>query len=181
MFISLAGILFLYNRLEDKKASQMSGNVLEQLHAEDVETDIYIPDYILNPDMEMPTIEIDGDKYIGYLLFPSLELELPVMSSWSYAGLKKAPCMYAGSIYKGNAVIAAHNYTGHFGQLYNLEPGDPVSFIDADGNAFPYEIVIQEVLEPTAIEEMISGDFDLSLFTCTYGGLSRFTVRCRLL
>ena len=33
-------------------------------------------------------------------------------------------------------------------------------------------------LRPTAVEEMTSGTFDLTLFTCTYGGRSRITVYC---
>ena len=137
-----------------------------------------IPDYVLHPDMEMPTTEIDGNKYVGSLQLPTLDIELPVMSSWSYSGLRTAPGLYAGTIYKGNAVIAAHNYTCHFGRLSHLKPGDPVRFIDVDGNRFLFEVTLQEVLEPTAVEEMIASGFELSLFTCTYGGESRLTVRC---
>ena len=129
----------------------------------------------------MPAEEIDGNKYIGYLMFPTIDAELPVMSSLSYAGLKTAPCLYTGSVYKGNAVIAAHNYKSNFGQLFDLESGDPVTFVDVDGNIFRYEIVIREVLDPKAIEEMICGDFDLTLFTCTYGGKSRLTIGCALM
>ena len=49
-----------------------------------------------------------------------------------------------------------------------------------DGNVFRYEVVELETLMPTAIEEMTSGDWDLTLFTCTIGGGSRVTVRCEL-
>ena len=35
-----------------------------------------------------------------------------------------------------------------------------------------------EVLAPTDIEGMESGDWDLTMFTCTIGGKSRVTVRC---
>ena len=112
-----------------------------------MKVDQYIPDYILNPNMAMPLIEVEGDKYIGTLYFPSLQIELRVMSSWSYPNLKKAPCLYSGSVYTGNAVIAAHNYTSHFGQLMRLAPADAVYFTDADGNVFSYEVVVQEVPE----------------------------------
>ena len=37
------------------------------------------------------------------------------------------------------------------------------------------------VLEPTDIEEMLSEEWDLSLFTCTFGGATRITVRCERL
>ena len=145
------------------------------------DSEVYIPDYILNPDMKMPEIEIDGNLYIGTLYFPALELELPVMSNWSYPGLKIAPCLYSGSIYKEDAVIAAHNYVSHFGRLSELSQGDVAYFTDVDGNVFNYEIVVQEVLIPTAIEEMKKSDADLTLFTCTIGGASRFTTRLKLI
>ena len=37
-----------------------------------------------------------------------------------------------------------------------------------------------ETLMPTAVEEMESGDWDLTLFTCTVGGRTRVAVRCAL-
>jgi len=139
-----------------------------------------IPDYILNPDMEMPTETIDGNEYIGVLEIPSLELKLPVMSDWSYPKLKIAPCRYVGSAYTGDLVIAAHNYTAHFGQLKSLHIGDEITFTDVDGNVFRYEVLELETLMPTDIDEMTGGDWDLTLFTCTIGGKSRVTVRCGL-
>ena len=41
-----------------------------------------------------------------------------------------------------------------------------------------YEVVALDVLVPAAVEEMIAGEYDMTLFTCTYGGKSRVTVRC---
>ena len=138
----------------------------------------YIPDYILNPEMDMPEEDVDGQKYIGVLRIPDLSLELPVISNWSYPNLKNAPCRYAGSAYMNNMVIAAHNYYSHFGHLKDLSPGDEVTFTDVDGNVFQYEVSALEILSPFAVEEMTSGDWDLTLFTCTVGGQSRVTIRC---
>ena len=75
-------------------------------------------------------------------------------------------------------IILAHNYSTHFGTLKDLGIGDPVTFTDADGNVFRYEVLELETLMPSAIEKMESGDWDLTLFTCTVGGQSRVTVRC---
>ena len=66
----------------------------------------------------------------------------------------------------------------HFARLSALEQGDTVVFTDMDGIVTVYRVVGQDVLAPTAVEEMIAGDFDLTLFTCTYGGQSRVTVYC---
>jgi sortase A len=39
-------------------------------------------------------------------------------------------------------------------------------------------LVAQDILDPYAVEEMTAGNYDLALFTCTYGGKSRVTVYC---
>ena len=138
----------------------------------------FLPDYLLDPEMEMPSEEIDSRSYIGVLRLPSLGLELPVLGEWSDSGSRAAPCRYSGSAYLDNMVIAGHNYSGHFGTLKNLAPGDALSFTDMDGNVFSYTVVELETLPPYAVEEMTSGDWDLTLFTCTVGGQSRLAVRC---
>ena len=140
--------------------------------------EIEIPDYILNPKMEMPVTKANGQSYIGVLEIPALGVTLPVISEWTYARLKKAPCRYAGSAYTDDLVIAAHNYREHFGKLKQLDPGSRVIFTDAVGNRFEYRVVLTETLMPDDVEEMKSGEFDLSLFTCTVGGSYRVTVRC---
>lgn len=137
-----------------------------------------IPDYILNPEMDMPTQEINGQNCIGTLEIESLGLSLPILSEWSYPRLRIAPCRYAGSIYQHNMVIAGHNYTSHFGQLKNLSQGATITFTDMDGNVFYYQVSEIETLPPYATQEMTSGAWDLTLFTCTVGGQSRITVRC---
>ncbi len=139
-----------------------------------------IPDYRLDPQREMPVKNVDGKPYIGVLSVPVLGLELPVIQEWNYSDLRLAPCRYVGSVYSGDLVIAAHNYISHFGNLKRLQPGDAIIFTDMEGNKFHYEVVLLETLESTAVEEMTSGDWDLSLFTCTIGGKLRVTVRCAL-
>lgn len=136
------------------------------------------PLYKLYPEMEMPVETIDGRDYIGLLEIPTLDLELPIISDLSYPALKVAPCRYVGSAYLDDLVIAAHNYQSHFGNLEDLKGGERVVFTDMEGNEFYYEVAYTEILEPTAIEEMTSGDSALTLFTCTLGGQNRVTVRC---
>lgn len=65
-----------------------------------------------------------------------------------------------------------------FGKLKELRIGDRLSFTDADGNIFYYEVGETEILAPDATEEMTDSDWDLTLFTCTLGGKNRVTVRC---
>ena len=159
---------------ENKKAS-------ESPDASDKEDKQNIPDYILNPDMDMPeyTLKSLGDvACIGILEIPALDLELPVISSWSYSSLRLAPCRYSGSAYKGDLVIAAHNYQSHFGGLRTLPEGSEVFFTDAVGNRFSYYVAVTEALTPWSVDDMTSGEWPLTLFTCTLDSRNRVTVRC---
>ena len=189
LLLAAALCLSAYNIWDERRADSEAARVLsqvaeviptpepERVHAEEPVPE-EIADYVLFPEMEMPTIEVEGHDYIGKLSIPSLGLELPVMSQWNYPKLRIAPCRYAGSAYTDDLVLSAHNYQRHFGLLKNLEQGALVEFTDADGNLFSYEVAETETLEPTAIEEMKSGGWALTMFTCTPGGQARVAVRC---
>ena len=138
----------------------------------------FLPAPAEDPEREMPMSLVDGYWYIGYLSIPALGLELPIMGDWSYPQLQVAPCRYTGSLYRDDLVLMAHNYDQHFGRISNLHTGDILSFTDMDGETVEYEVVALDILQPTAIEEMTDGAYDLTLFTCTYGGKSRVTLRC---
>lgn len=184
----LSAIGFIaYNRWEDKNAEEIAQVLLEGVQSiigeslpEQTLPDktIGFPDDMENTPAEMATVEVDGYDCIGILSVPVLDLELPVLTEWSYGKLKKAPCHYYGSYYEKDFVIAAHNYKSHFGRLSELQAGDIVIFTDASGTDHYYKVVLLETLPATAAEEMITSGFDLSLYTCTPGGASRVTVRC---
>ena len=77
-------------------------------------------------------------------------------------------------------MIAAHNYSRHFKNIQRLTAGDEVFFTDMDGTVTIYTVAEVETLTPESVEEMTNRDYALTLFTCTYGGQERFTVRCAL-
>ena len=152
--------------------------VLPALPSGEALEEAFVPDYVLNPEMAMPEENIDGRSYIGVLDIPALGLSFPIISEWSYDALQIAPCRYSGSAYLDNLVIAGHNYRSHFASLPQLQPGDTVTFTDMDGNVFPYAVSSLETLSPYAVSDMTSGDWGLTLFTCTVGGQSRLAIRC---
>lgn len=177
-------ILFEENRAEKLSLSAVA-ELIELIESQDESKDNTAnsnetPEYILNPDMKMPVKKINGMDYIGVLRVPALNLKLPVLNKWSYDNLTVSPCRYIGSAYLNNLIIAAHNYRSHFAFLRELQQGDSVSFTDMSCNRFNYEVVETEILLPEQVDEMKSGDWDLTLFTCTFGGEYRITVRCKL-
>ena len=190
-----AAALSWWNQKEDndvqKAAVQIMPQLVQQIRENTVaETvgpqDAFVPELELQKpvallteeDKKMTEVEIDGNLYIGYLSIPALNMELPIMSDWSYAQLQIAPCRYHGSIRGEDLVLMAHNYRSHFGYINRLELGDQVIFTDMDGKTTVYTVVGQDILDPSAVEVITAGEYDLTLFTCTYGGASRITVYC---
>ena len=191
LMIAAAG-LTAYNLNEDANATESASYILEKFSDEREKlvesteepslptgiTGEIIEETTISPDTPMPTISIDGVNYIGTLTIPALGIELPVAENWDYTQMKISPCRYEGSVYKNDLIICAHNYSTHFRNIKDLQNGDDVIFVDAVGNNFNYQVELVETLQPTAINEMISSEYDLSLFTCNYAGNARVTVRC---
>ncbi len=184
VLVLAALVLFIYNRREAQQAEKSVETIGPKLVEYIQEKKNKDPDASGEPvypdpyDPEMTEVEIDGYAYVGYISIPALGLELPVMSEWDYRRLKIAPCHYTGSTKTNDLVIAAHNYRSHFGRLSELSAGDEVLFVDMDGRVWNYTVAAVDVLSPFAVEEMTAGEYDLTLFTCTYGGANRVTVRC---
>lgn len=185
----------MYNQWEDKNAEESARALLADVQsilrtpqpeptapddtATAPEVTVDLPDESESAPAEMATVKVNGYDCIGILSIPVVDMELPVLTDWSYVKLKKAPCHYYGTYYDKDFVIAAHNYKSQFARLSQLQAGDLVVFTDVNGIDHCYEVVLLETLPPEATLEMITSGFDLSLYTCTPGGASRVTVRCK--
>ncbi|MDR1590193.1 MAG: sortase [Oscillospiraceae bacterium] len=197
--------LFLYNDMEDRRASEAATLVADALALEIEERAAEAgselspaapaapaaPETTPSPDVSetgpsgdapeagggYKTITIDGEQYIGLLRIPALGLSLPVMRDWSYERLKISPCRYSGSVDEDTIVIAAHNYKRHFGNIHLLSYGDALTFTDAQGVTTEYTVAEIETLEATAVTDMTQSGYALTLFTCTYGGAARVALR----
>lgn len=191
LLIIASAALLMKNQAETQAATDSVESLLPQIQAaidDNIAKEKQIPvtpvltdDNVALPEpekTELTVVDIDGYGYIGYLSFPTLNMSLPVMDTWSYPQLKISPCRYSGSVYDDNLVVMAHNYDRHFGNIDQLDIGDVITFTDMDGDSIYYEVLVVEVVQPTAVEEVVNGDYDLTLFTCTYSGKTRVTVRC---
>lgn len=128
--------------------------------------------------VQIQVVDIGGNEYIGVLSIPSLELDLPVLNKCTDEMLKEAPCRYSGSFLEDSMVVAGHNYRKHFSRIKNMRQGDSVRFTDVNGTVYLYTVEELEKIQGTDIPGMEEGDWDLTLFTCTYGGQDRIAVRC---
>lgn len=188
MLLMLAGLsLFLWNRREASAAADRAAAALSQIKAamekgallsENAGVEIADEGMIRVGEDGVLTVTVDSYEYAGYISVPALAMELPVMAQWSYPRLRIAPCRYYGSAEEKNLVIAAHNYPRHFGRISELDKGGEVLYTDMEGTVWRYEVEAVDVLAPEAVEEMTDAGYALTLFTCTYGGAGRVTVRC---
>lgn len=163
-FVIYAGVLFIQNQYIENNAATYSADVVEKLLEE---VDIEESDIEESDDTEISkskTISIDDNLYIGVLEIPSLNLELPIQSEWSYTKLKNTPCVYQ----EDPLIIAAHNYDSHFGRISSLKVGDQVIFTDVNGSVQYYEVMVVDIMHETQVDEMSETEYDLTLFTCNY-------------
>lgn len=189
-FLVLLGVLLLmgavglygYNQWVDYQAGVESETAVLTLVEEIQSREVVIQEVSQAEEgpseAQLKVAELDGAYYMGVLTIPSLGKILPIQSDWSMSQLKRSPCRYSGSIAEGELVIAGHNYKKHFSGLATLKQGDSIVFTDLEGNQIFYEVREIYTVAATDIDGMVNSGYDLSLFTCNYGGKARVTVRC---
>ena len=171
--IFIAALIVKNNFDENAEAGAASdnllGGVIEQM-----------PGRVLEPELsgDMPIVDVDGRSFIGTVEIPCLGLLLPIQNEWSNDNAKVSVCRYMGSVYDNDLIVAGHNYIEHFGKLKELKTGDKVIVTDMNGRSFYFQVSNMETLGAYDTEKMESGDWDLTLFTCTIGGANRVTIRC---
>jgi sortase A len=183
MLLGAAG-LFIFNMCENNLYDEESDGLADMVKTHIGETS---PSEQTDPaDRQDAQDNVPGLKvqYVenasvdGILTIPAVNLEKAVYDTWNDDLLRKSVCRYFGSPYTDDLVIAGHNYRNGFGKLKRLKAGDEVFFTDMKGNVTRYVVKQTEVIDGTDVTGMISGGWHLSLYTCTYGGKARFTVRC---
>lgn len=191
MMVSAGGIL-IYNNIDNNRAEEVSldaVNKIEELIEKNSEIN---SDENGQNDLDWldvgssigtkSSININGCTYIGIIYIPNLNnLAIPVIDTCTDANLKISACRYAGNIENNNIVIAGHNYKSLFGKLSKLTNGNIAYFKDLEGNVYKYKCKEIITLEANDVEKMQTGDWDLTLFTCTYDGSKRLTYRFEIM
>lgn len=185
LLLTAALFLVSHNMAEENRAEAAVGEVMpalsEAIAAQLTSAPPAATDDVPEPG-EVPDVEeiilIDGEAFIGYLTIDALSLSLPVRQVLTERNLKQSPCRYAGCAGTRGFVIAAHNYRRHFADLASLAAGDTVRFTDVSGAVYTYTVAQTETLDAADVAGMTDDSWDLTLFTCTYSGERRITVRC---
>ena len=173
LLIVAAGGLFAYNQALDNKAGEAAKAIYNSLTENSNSSNFKI-----NSKSERVAV-IDGVEYIGVISIPSYDITLPVQSDWSLSKLRNSPCRYSGSINSGSLIVCAHNYQSHFGKLKYIREGDRIRFTDMMGMTYVYKVSKVDLINEENIDKMKENNgWDLTLFTCNYGGKQRITLRC---
>lgn len=172
--IGAALSLTLQSRNQEQRAEAAVADLVPQLER-------YIAETASHEDNagEMQVLQIDGTDYLGLISIPSVGIETPVIGELTDPNLNLAPCLYSGSYLEDSMVVGGHNYAGHFSPLPQVAVGDTVSFQDVNGRRFDYQVAALETLKGDDVDRMLEEGWDLTLFTCTYSGAERVTVRCK--
>ena len=137
---------------------------------------------------EQKSTASDGTVYytIGVINIPSIKVNYPILSTYSDALLKIAPCKFHGPNPNevGNLCIAGHNYKNSkfFSKISKLKSGDKIEITDLGGNTVIYSVYDKFIVNPNELEctsQLTEGRKELTLITCTNDNKRRYIIKAR--
>jgi len=137
---------------------------------------------------EQRSVANDGTEYysIGIVNIPSINVNYPILSTYSDALLKIAPCKFHGPNPNevGNLCIAGHNYRNSkfFSKVPKLENGDIIEITDLGGNTVTYAVYDKFIVNPDELEctsQLTGGRREITLITCTDDNKQRYIIKAR--
>ena len=137
---------------------------------------------------EQKSVASDGTEYytIGVINIPSINVNYPILSTYSDALLKIAPCKFHGPNPNeiGNLCIAGHNYKNDkfFSKVPKLKNGDIIEITDLGGNTIEYEVYDKFIVNPDELEctsQLTNGKKEITLITCTNDNQRRYIIKAR--
>lgn len=154
---------------------------IAQTQTVQTEVTIDVPD-------EQKSVASDGTEYytIGVVNIPSLEVNYPILSTYSDELLKIAPCKFHGPNPNeiGNLCIAGHNYRNSkfFSKVPDMELGDIIEITDLGGNTVEYKVYDMFIVNPDELDctsQLTGGKKEITLITCTDDNKQRHIIKAR--
>ncbi len=137
---------------------------------------------------EQKSVASDGTVYytIGVINIPSINVNYPILSTYSDALLKISPCKFHGPNPNevGNLCIAGHNYKNSkfFSKVPTLENGDKIEIKDLGGDTVTYAVYDKFIVNPDELEctsQLTGGRREVTLITCTNDNKQRYIIKAR--
>lgn len=120
------------------KTQKKAESIISQLNYILPDRSIGIPDTYCN--MDMPTLEIEGQDIIGIVEIPDFGVELPIASEWDSSVLASYPHRLRGTVYDGSLVVGGYDVKGQFDCLDKIELESIVKVTDMTGAEFCYTV-----------------------------------------
>lgn len=148
-----------------------------------IEQKIEVPD-------EQKLTASDGTIYytIGVINIPSININYPILSTYTDELLKIAPCRFHGPNPNevGNLCIAGHNYKNSkfFSKVPNLQLGDKIEITDLSGRMLTYTVYDKFIVNPDELEctsQLTNGNKEITLITCTNDNKQRHIIKARVM
>lgn len=148
-----------------------------------IEQKIEVPD-------EQKLTASDGTIYytIGVINIPSINVNYPILSTYTDELLKIAPCRFHGPNPNevGNLCIAGHNYKNSkfFSKVPNLQLGDKIEITDLSGRMLTYTVYDKFIVNPDELEctsQLTNGNKEITLITCTNDNKQRHIIKARVM
>lgn len=142
----------------------------------------------INVPEEQKLTASDGTVYytIGVINIPSINVNYPILSTYTDELLKIAPCKFHGPNPNevGNLCIAGHNYKNSkfFSKVPTLELGDKIEITDLSGRMLTYTIYDKFIVNPDELEctsQLTNGKKEITLITCTNDNKQRHIIKAR--
>ena len=148
-----------------------------------IEQKIEVPD-------EQKLTASDGTIYytIGVINIPSINVNYPILSTYTDELLKIAPCRFHGPNPNevGNLCIAGHNYKNSkfFSKVPNLQLGDKIEITDLSGRMLTYTVYDKFIVNPDELactSQLTKGKKEITLITCTNDNKQRHIIKARVM
>ena len=186
----LAGITFSEPEVEiiEEEVTVVILNAIPEEEEIIAETQIIQTEVEVEIPEEQRSVANDGTEYysIGVINIPTINVNYPILSTYSDALLKIAPCKFHGPNPNqvGNLCIAGHNYrnTKFFSKVPKLELGDIIEITDLGGNTVTYAVYDKFIVNPDELEctsQLTGGKREITLITCTDDNKQRHIIKAR--
>lgn len=128
--------------------------------------------------MDMPSLEVEGQDYIALLEAPKYGAKLPVKGKWSAIGAENCPCLFRGTVYDGSLVIGGSSKAGQLAFVSQIQNGDILVVTDMTGGQFTYRVTKIFRTDSAGADVLVDESADLTVFAWNGAGLEYIVVRC---